>query len=212
MLSAAPLRPNSMLTIAFDLKVFFAVVCKDPLSVERRDVIEFVRAQRTPRDGSTVVRFPDGSGGLALSKVRRRLTSVSGFYSHLVALGETAENPVQRGMAVRSPVTRDKRIVPLVRPVRQLPRMLEVAQVNALLAALRTKRDRAIGETLSGAHVDDRLVGEVVFEGAGDAAEGHRVAGDRGEIEAVLAHQVEHGWHVVTRVRAPGDEVDPASV
>jgi integrase/recombinase XerD len=147
-LVAARLRPNSVLAIAFDLKVFFAVVGKDPLSVERRDVIEFVRAQRTPRDGSNVVRFPDGSGGLALSTVRRRLTSVSGFYSHLVALGETAANPVQRGMAVRSPVTRDKRIVPLVRPVRQLPRVLEVAQVNALLAALRTKRDRAIVEAM----------------------------------------------------------------
>ena len=146
-LVAARLRRNSVLAVAFDLKVFFTLVGKDPLDVQRRDVIEFVRAQRTSRDGSTVVRL-DGSGGLALSTVRRRLTSVSGFYAHLVALGEATANPVQRGMAVRSPVTRDRRVVPLVRPVRQLPRVLEVGQVNALLASLRTKRDRAIVEAM----------------------------------------------------------------
>ncbi len=110
--------------------------------------MSFLKAQRFGPVGSNVVRFPDGANGLALSTIRRRIGSVSGFYSHLVALGTVAANPVQRGMAVRSPVTRDKRVVPLVRPVRQLPRVLEVAEVNALLAALRTKRDRAIFETM----------------------------------------------------------------
>jgi integrase/recombinase XerD len=123
------------------------VVGKDPVEVGRADVMSFLKAQRFGPVGSNVVRFPDGASGLALSTIRRRIGSVSGFYSHRDR-GTVSANPVQRGMAVRSPVTRDKRVVALVRPVRQLPRVLEVAEVNRLLAALRTKRDRAIFEAM----------------------------------------------------------------
>jgi integrase/recombinase XerD len=147
-LVAARLRRNSVLAIGFDLKVFFTVVAKDPLDVKRSDVMAFIKSQRFgPTDGN-VIQFPDGNTGLALSTIRRRLGSVSGFYSHLVALDRMAANPVQRGMAVRSPVTRDKRVVPLVRAVRKLPRILEVDDVNRLLAALNTARDRAICEAM----------------------------------------------------------------
>jgi site-specific recombinase XerD len=38
--------------------------------------------------------------------------------------------------------------VPLVRGVRRLPRMLERAEVEALMAALRTERDRAIVQAM----------------------------------------------------------------
>lgn len=147
-LVAARLRWNSVLAIAFDLKVFFGVVGKDPVEVRRADVMAFVKAQRFGPDGSNVVSFPDGTNGLALSTIRRRLTSVSGFYAYLVALDVVAVNPVQRGIAERAPASRRKRVVPLVRPVRQLPRVLEVGEVNRLLAALRTKRDRAICEAM----------------------------------------------------------------
>ncbi len=146
-LVAARLRRNSTLAIAFDLKVFFTVVGKDPLDVTRRDVLGFVKQQRFG-GASNVVRFPDGANGLALSTVRRRLGSVSGMFAHLVAIGEMTSNPVQRGMAVRSPVSRDRRVAPTVRPVRQLPKILAVAEVNALLGALRTTRDRAICEAM----------------------------------------------------------------
>jgi len=50
-------------------------------------------------------------------------------------------NPVQRGMPVRSPVTRVRRMVPLVRPVRHLPQILGHDDVNRLVGALRKDRD-----------------------------------------------------------------------
>jgi site-specific recombinase XerD len=147
-LVAARLRPNSTLAVAYDLKVFFTVVRKDPTAVTRADIVAFVREQRAPRGDPTVVRISDGSAGLALSTVRRRLSTLSGFYSHLVALGEVESNPVLRGMAVRSPVAKGKRVVPLVRPVRHLPRVLDPGEVIALLGGLRKDRDRAIVEAM----------------------------------------------------------------
>lgn len=78
---------------------------------------------------------------LALSAIRRRLSSLAGFYSHLVALGELDHNPVHRGIPVRSPVTRDRRVV---RPVRHLPRVLDHEDAIKLVAALRKERDRAM--------------------------------------------------------------------
>jgi integrase/recombinase XerD len=144
---AARLRPNSTLAVAYDLKVFFAVVDVDPVEVCRRDVLTFIRVQRAGSSDGTVVPI-DGGAGLALSTIRRRLSSLSGFYAHLVALGEMDHNPVQRGMPVRSPVTRDRRVVPLVRPVRHLPQILDTGEVTALLAALRTSRDRAMIEAM----------------------------------------------------------------
>ena len=139
----ARLRPNSTLAVVYDLKVFFTVIELDPVEVRRRDVLEFIRAQRTGSGDRNVVAIGE-SGGLALSTIRRRLSSVAGFYSHLVALGEMDHNPVQRGMAVRSPVTRDRRVVPLVRPVRHLPQILDHDDVVALVGALRRDRDRAM--------------------------------------------------------------------
>ena len=108
----ARLRPNSTLTVVYDLKVFFTVIDVDPLDVRRRHVLEFIRVQRTGSTDATVVSI-DQSEGLALSTIRRRLSSLAGFYSHLVALGELDHNPVQRGMPVRSPVTRDRRAISL---------------------------------------------------------------------------------------------------
>jgi site-specific recombinase XerD len=145
---AARLRPNSTLAAAYDLKVFFTVIPKDPADVRAGDVVAFVRAQRTQGTDGTVVHLEHRSGGLAVSTVRRRLSSVSSLYRHLVLVGAVSVNPVQRGMPVRSPVTRNKQVVPLVRPVRHLPRVLDPAEVTALLAALRTQRDRAIVEAM----------------------------------------------------------------
>jgi site-specific recombinase XerD len=139
----ARLRPNSTLAAVYDLKVFFTVIDVDPLDVRRRHVLEFIRVQRTGSTDATVVPI-DLSAGLALSTIRRRLSTVAGFYSHLCALGELDHNPVQRGMPVRSPVTRDRRVVPLVRPVRHLPRILDHDDVVKLVAALGKDRDRAM--------------------------------------------------------------------
>lgn|SRR5512132_931895 len=48
-LVTARARWNTVLATAFDLKVFFSIVDKDPLEVTTADVLEFIKAQRAPR-------------------------------------------------------------------------------------------------------------------------------------------------------------------
>jgi integrase len=64
----------------------------------------------------------------------------------LLARGDAgvASNPVPRGLASRRPGRRGRGGVRLVRTPRPLPRVLSPAQVDALLGALRTRRDRAM--------------------------------------------------------------------
>ena len=44
-------RPNTVLATAYDLKVFFEVVGKEPARVSTADVFAFIAAQRAPRRG-----------------------------------------------------------------------------------------------------------------------------------------------------------------
>ena len=143
-------RPNSLLAAAFDLKVFFAWSGKEPAAVVTKDVIAFVAAQRAPRPGVKVVRMSDGGSGLSARTVARRLSSLSGFYAYLLARGDAGvtANPVPRGLATRRARRNGRRAAPLVRPTRLLPRILEPEDVNRLLAALRTYRDRAMVEAM----------------------------------------------------------------
>jgi integrase/recombinase XerD len=141
-------RPNTLLARAFDLKVFFSVVDRPPSRVTSSDVMAFIRAQRSGADRS-VVRL-DGSSGLSSRTILRRLSSVSGFYSYLVARGDTSvvRNPVPRWLLTRRQRERPRQGVPLVRTVKTLPRVLEPAEVDALVGALRTERDRAMVEAM----------------------------------------------------------------
>ena len=144
-------RPNTVRAYAHDLKVFFEVVGKDPCDVTSRDVLAFVVAQQRPRPGAeNVVRISDGGAGLSASTIKRRLAAVSSLFGYLVVRGDAgvASNPVPRGMPTRRSRHRDQRGVPLVRGVRRLPQILEAGEVDALLAALRTTRDRAIVEAM----------------------------------------------------------------
>lgn len=142
-------RRNTWLATAFDLKVFFDVVAADPCAVTTAHVLDFIRQQRQPRHGDKVVRLEDGEAGLAIRTVKRRLASVSGLYAYLVACGEVAANPVPRGLATRTSARRDgTRGAPLLRTPRTLPRVLAPEEVNALLGALRTLRDRAMVEAM----------------------------------------------------------------
>ncbi len=61
---AARARANTLLAQAFDLKVFFSFVSKDPSDVTTTDVLAFINAQRQPRHGAKVVRIQDGETGL----------------------------------------------------------------------------------------------------------------------------------------------------
>ena len=145
---AARLRPNTTRAVASDLNAFFTIIGKDPLEVTTADVYDFIREQRAPRGDGVVVRLVDGSSGLALSTVKRRLSSVSGLYRYLIELGEINSNPVHRGMATRAPVVKSRRVTPLVRPARTLPQILSPGEVDRLVAALRTRRDRAMVEAM----------------------------------------------------------------
>jgi integrase/recombinase XerD len=139
---AARCRPNTLLAQMFDLKVFFGVVGRPPAEVSTADVLGFIEQQRSARNGN-VVRLVDGEAGLALSTIKRRLATVSGLFEYLTARGDVPRNPVPRSLSAR-PGRAPLRGAPLVRAPRRLPRVLSPAEVNALVGALRTGRDRAM--------------------------------------------------------------------
>lgn len=143
-------RPNSVLAAAFDLKVFFTWAQQEPAEVTTRDVINFVAAQRAPRATAKVVRISDGGSGLSARTVARRLSSLSGLFAYLVVRGDAgvSASPVPRGLITRRDRRNGGRPAPLVRRPVLLPRILEPAEVDALIAALRTRRDRAMVEAM----------------------------------------------------------------
>lgn len=148
---AARARPNTLLAVAYDLKVFFTATGKEPSEVTTADVLDFIKAQRAPRRGAKVVRLEDGETGLSARTIKRRLASVSGLFAYLVARGDVGvgANPVPRGLAARRPGQRGAvRSVPLIRAPRTLPRVLAPAEVDMFMAALRKHRDRAMVEAM----------------------------------------------------------------
>jgi integrase/recombinase XerD len=146
---AARGRPNTVLATASDLRLFFDSVGKEPVEVTTADVMEFIARQREPRIDSKVVRLSDGESGLSAHTIKRRLSSISSFYAYLMMVGEHDRNPVPNGLSVRRRVRRGRgAFTPLVRVPRTLPKILEPAEVDALLAALRHRRDRAMVEAM----------------------------------------------------------------
>jgi len=116
--------------------------------VTAADVFGFLAAQRASRHGGRVVRLADGGAGLAARRIARRLSSVRGLYAYLCAREDTGvhRNPVPGSLAARRPGARRGRGgVPLIRT---LPRVLAPAEVDALRAALRTHRDRAMVDAI----------------------------------------------------------------
>ena len=136
-------RPNTVLAVAYDLKVFFTVVGKPPQRVRPADVLAFMTAQRTGGDGRLQLAGAE-TGGVSARTLRRRLSSVSGLYGFLLARGDVSVNPVPRGLPTRRERQRPGQGVPLVRSPRTLPRILDPGEVDALTGALRTHRDRAM--------------------------------------------------------------------
>ena len=96
---------NTWLAAAYDLKVFFEVVAKEPAEVTAADVFGFLAEQRSPRRGERVVRIEDGEEGLAARTIARRLSSVAGLFEYLLARGDAGVtgNPVPRGLAAVAP-------------------------------------------------------------------------------------------------------------
>ena len=93
-------RPDTVLAVAYDLKVFFTVVGKPPRRVRPVDVLAFMTAQRTGGNGRLQV-AESGAGGVPARTLRRRLSSVSGLYGFLQARGDVMVNPVPRGLPTR---------------------------------------------------------------------------------------------------------------
>ena len=104
---AARARTNTWLAVAYDLKVFFSVIAKEPAAVTTADVFTFLKEQRSPRRGAKVVRLEDGEAGLAARTIARRLSSLSGLYAYLVVRGDAGvnANPVPRSLSARRPGT-----------------------------------------------------------------------------------------------------------
>ncbi len=144
---AARCRPNTVLAAGFDLKVFFSLVPKDPAEVSTADVLGFITEQRSTGD-SKVVRLVDGESGLSSRTIRRRLSSLSSLFSFLLVRGDVTRNPVPQGLSTRRSRRRGGRPVPLIRTPRTLPRIVDPTEVDALLAACRTLRDRAMFEAM----------------------------------------------------------------
>lgn len=145
---ASRCRPNTVLAAGFDLKVFFDFAGKEPAEVSTADVLEFIAEQRMPRHGANVVRFDDGEQGLSARTIRRRLSTLSGLFGYLTARGVVAVSPVPSGPATRRAGTGRRGGAPLIRTPRTLPRVLNPSEAIALLAALRTARDRAMVEAM----------------------------------------------------------------
>ncbi len=148
---AARARWNTLLAVTSDLKVFFSAVGKRPDEIGSKDVFGFLQHQRRPRGGPSVVRLEDGERGLSARTIRRRLSSVSGLFAYLAVRDDVAvgANPVPRGLATRwSRAGRRARTVPLIRTPRTLPRVCSPAEVDALMGALRSDRDRAMVEAM----------------------------------------------------------------
>ena len=87
---AARCRPNTVLATVSDLRVFFAVIDKDPVEVTPADVFEFITVQRRGAGDGRVVRLADGGSGMAARTIRRRLAVVSGLFNWLVLCGVAA--------------------------------------------------------------------------------------------------------------------------
>jgi site-specific recombinase XerD len=146
---AARCRPNTVIATVSDLRVFFAVIDKEPAAVTSADVFEFIAAQRRGEGDGRVVRLADGEAGLAARTIRRRLAVMSGLFNWLVLCGDMATNPVPRGMATRRTGAGGQPIgSPLIRTPRTLPKVLDPADVISLLGAVRRWRDRSMLEAM----------------------------------------------------------------
>lgn len=79
-------RPNTVLAVAYDLKVFFAAVGKAPREVTSADVLGFVTAQHTGGGLGRLQPVAPNAAGVSTRTVRRRLSSVSGLFGFLLVL------------------------------------------------------------------------------------------------------------------------------
>ncbi len=141
--AASRCRPNTVLAIAYDLKVFFAVVGTAPAEVTAADVLGFVTAQCN--GGSGRLQLATGAragcrrgrcgGGCRSCRVCSPICTRVGTCRRIRCRGDCPRGGSGCGRGRRCRWCG----VP-----RTLPRILAPGEVDALLAALRTRRDRAM--------------------------------------------------------------------
>ena len=144
-------RPNTVRAYAHDLSVFFTRGGQGPARGEAqgRHGLRH-RAAPSQARGRERGAHPDGSAGLSAATIKRRLAAVSSFYGYLITRDDVAVSgqpgaPRHRHRQSRS---RGGRGLPLVRGVRRLPRILDPDEIDALMGALRTERDRAMTQAM----------------------------------------------------------------
>jgi integrase len=194
-LAARDCSPNTLVSYAYDLRHLWRFLERDGLTWEQFvprhaiALLEYLRTvpSRRPRQrmALTVVVDADGPATkLAPSTVNRILAAVSSFYEYVIMAGLFERlNPIEKrpdpatqrvserhrpfmgGASRQRPVRRAVR----VKTVQRVPRPLSDDQVQALLAQLHRRRDRAIvllmlqgglrpGEVL-GLHLEDIAYG-----------------------------------------------------
>ncbi len=196
-LAARGCSPNTVLAYGHDLGHLWrflgaARLAWDALTPERAvDLLAHLRATPARRHGqprtpalATQEGVPASPPGLSAATVNRALAAVSSFYDWAILAGRSGgPNPITR-VVDRALVRVTERQRPFlsgisrqpetrralqVKTVRRLPRPLDEAQVEALLDALRCRRDLALarlmldgglrpGEAL-GLHLDDLAYG-----------------------------------------------------
>ena len=147
-------RMNTWINYAHDLQIFVNAIGKPLALVKSRDIFAFIQQQReTPSRRAHGEELVPLSPGLSPRTIKRRLATISGFYSYLLVLGESSvkANPVPHGLVTRGallghPVPRRNGggVTPLVRVPDTLPQPLEAETVNQFLGSLRTQRDKAM--------------------------------------------------------------------
>jgi site-specific recombinase XerD len=170
-LAARDYSPNTLVSYAYDLRHLWRFFDRDGLTWEEfaprhaLGLLEYLRSvpSRRPRQRMTLtVAMVDVDGPatkLAATTVNRILAAVSSFYEYAIMAGLFDRlNPIEkrpdpalqrvserhRPFMGRASRQRPVRRAVKVKTVQKLPRPLSDAQVQALLAQLRHRRDRAI--------------------------------------------------------------------
>ena len=121
---------NTWVSYAHDLKVFFAVVPKQPEAVDRRDCLAFMKHQH--------------QAGRSDATINRRLAAVSSLFNELQLLDPSGvlANPVQPRKDRERPMGRNQSLYR--RQPQRLPDIIPDAQLRTLFEALPTWRDRTL--------------------------------------------------------------------
>jgi site-specific recombinase XerD len=156
--------PRTVRAYAFDLLAFARwlageqlVLCDVTTDVMLRFLADCRAAQLPGRPGGNVYSIRDGrNAGYAPATINRRLAAISGLFGYWAMRDPAAPNPVPRRAEARRSAAGERggllahlgkprrRSGLRVREPRRLPRGLDRAETTALLASLRTERDRAI--------------------------------------------------------------------